>query len=50
MKGYVTIRLLDRDRQQLEQLAEEAERTLSAEIRLAIREHLAKTDKLEAAA
>jgi predicted transcriptional regulator len=39
-KGYVTIRLADADRERLERLAVEAERSLSAEIRLAIREHL----------
>ena len=39
-KGFVTIRLEDSVREQLEALAKEGERSLSAEIRLAIREHL----------
>jgi predicted transcriptional regulator len=39
-KGYVTIRLLDSERERLETLAVEGERSLSAEIRLAIRNHL----------
>lgn len=39
-KGYVTIRLKDSERAELEGLAAEAERSLSAEIRLAIRNHL----------
>lgn len=40
-KGYVTIRLDDTQRAQLEERAAEAERSLSAEIRVAIRKHLA---------
>ena len=39
-KGFVTIRLEDSVREQLEVLAKSAERSLSAEIRLAIREYL----------
>lgn len=38
--GYVTIRLGEAVREQLEELAREGERSLSAQIRLAIREHL----------
>lgn len=44
-KGYITIRLADSDRERLERLAEQAERSLSAEVRLAIREHLAKAEE-----
>lgn len=39
-KGFVTLRLEDAIRERLEELAREGERSLSAEIRLAIREHL----------
>ena len=41
-KGYFTIRLADTMREALEAMAAENERTVSAEIRLAIREHLEK--------
>lgn len=49
-KGYITIRLADSDRERLEHLAALAERSLSAEIRLAIREHLAQAAEPEGAA
>jgi hypothetical protein len=39
-QGYVTIRLGNGEREKLEKLAEKGMRSLSAEIRLAIRQHL----------
>lgn len=44
-KGYVTIRLEDSIREQLEALARKGERSLSAQIRLAIRQHLQREER-----
>jgi predicted transcriptional regulator len=41
----VSAQLLERERQELEQLAVAADRTLSAEIRRAVREHLERANE-----